>query len=61
MGEITIRKIEYKGWKNCIEITNGIIDLIATTDVGPRIIGWALSAVRMNLWNSRGCWQNRLG
>lgn len=33
-----IRKIEYKGWKNCIEISNGIINLIATTDVGPRII-----------------------
>lgn len=38
MGEITVRKIEYKGWKNCIEITNGIIDLVATTDVGPRVI-----------------------
>lgn len=34
----TIRKMEYKGWKNCIELSNGIVDLIATTDVGPRII-----------------------
>ncbi len=38
MGEVTIKKVEYKGWKNCIEISNGIIDLVATTDVGPRII-----------------------
>jgi hypothetical protein len=38
MGEVTVRKIEYKGWKNCVEISNGIIDLVATTDVGPRII-----------------------
>jgi len=38
MGEISIKKVEYKGWNNCLEISNGIIDLIATTDVGPRII-----------------------
>src|SRR5690348_14215939 len=35
---VNITKREYKGWKNCIEISNGIADLIATTDVGPRII-----------------------
>ncbi len=38
MGNVIIQKKEYKGWKNCIEISNGIVDLIATTDVGPRII-----------------------
>lgn len=38
MSEVSIAKKEYKGWKNCIEVSNGIIDLIATTDVGPRII-----------------------
>ena len=38
MSEVTIKKVEYKGWKNCLEISNGIVDLIATTDVGPRII-----------------------
>ncbi len=38
MGNISIAKKEYKGWKNCIEVSNGLIDLIATTDVGPRII-----------------------
>lgn len=38
MSEVSIKKVEYKGWNNCIEISNGIVDLIATTDVGPRII-----------------------
>lgn len=38
MGKVSIVKKEYKGWKNCIEMSNGIVDLIATTDVGPRII-----------------------
>jgi hypothetical protein len=31
-------KIAYNGWPNCYEISNGLIELIATTDVGPRII-----------------------
>ncbi len=28
----------YGGWPNCVRLTNGLIELIATTDVGPRII-----------------------
>lgn len=38
MGTVNIRKVEYGGWKNCVEVSNGIVDLVATTDVGPRII-----------------------
>lgn len=38
MSEVAVKKVEYKGWKNCLEISNGIVDLIATTDIGPRII-----------------------
>ena len=33
-----MEKVAYGGWKNCIKLTNGKIELIATTDVGPRII-----------------------
>ena len=36
--EVTAKKISYGGWDNCILMTNGTVDLIATTDVGPRII-----------------------
>ncbi len=28
----------YKGWKNCIQIENGDLELIVTTDIGPRVI-----------------------
>ncbi len=28
----------YDNWKHCVKISNGSIELIATTDVGPRII-----------------------
>ena len=30
--------IEFEGWPNCIRLSNGEIELIVTTDVGPRII-----------------------
>ena len=38
MGNVAIQKMEYKGWKNCIFVSNGWVDAILTTDVGPRII-----------------------
>jgi hypothetical protein len=30
--------ISYPGWKNCLRISNGEIELIVTIDVGPRVI-----------------------
>lgn len=35
---MNLLKIEYKGWPNCYRMENGIVDLVMTTDVGPRII-----------------------
>ncbi|MCE5329555.1 DUF4380 domain-containing protein [bacterium] len=31
-------KFNYGGWGNCIKLSNGKIELVATADVGPRII-----------------------
>jgi hypothetical protein len=33
-----IEKIEYKGWPNCYRLSNDLVDLVVTSDVGPRII-----------------------
>ncbi len=33
-----LEKVSYRGWPNCYRLTNGRIELIITTDVGPRII-----------------------
>jgi hypothetical protein len=33
-----MEKIAYGGWANCYRLANGIIDLVITEDVGPRII-----------------------
>jgi len=31
-------KLNYNGWPNCIRLYNDEIELIVTTDVGPRIV-----------------------
>jgi hypothetical protein len=33
-----MEKVAYGGWPNCIRVSNGEVELVATTDVGPRII-----------------------
>ena len=33
-----IEKVAFGGWKNCIQIDNGTIQIIVTTDVGPRVV-----------------------
>jgi hypothetical protein len=35
---IRIEKINYKGWPNCYRITNGEVELVVTSDIGPRIM-----------------------
>lgn len=38
MPPVRIERVEYAGWPNCYRLTNGEVELIATSDVGPRII-----------------------
>ncbi len=33
-----MEKVNYKGWPNCYRLSNSQIDLVVTTDVGPRVI-----------------------
>src|SRR5437868_12606765 len=35
---IKIEKTQYRSWPNCYRITNGEVELIVTTDVGPRVM-----------------------
>lgn len=34
----TVEKVSYGGWENCYRVSNGLVDLIITADVGARII-----------------------
>jgi hypothetical protein len=37
-GKVEMKTVEYKGWKNNLQLSNGVVELIITLDVGPRII-----------------------
>ena len=34
----TFEKVAYQGWENCHKLSNGVVELIITGDVGPRVI-----------------------
>ena len=38
LAAVKIEKTAYGGWPNCYRLSNGDVEVIATTDVGPRII-----------------------
>ncbi len=42
-GKVTVQKVEYKGWKNNVKLSNGQAELIITLDVGPRILSYRLA------------------
>ncbi len=38
MPEVTVQTVSYGGWEHCLRISNDIVELIITADIGPRII-----------------------
>jgi len=42
MSAIQVEEIAYRGWEHCIRVSNGHLELVATTDVGPRIVDFRL-------------------
>src|SRR3954453_10057514 len=40
-ADVRIEKTAWGGWPNCYRITNGEVELIVTTDVGPRVMRYA--------------------
>jgi hypothetical protein len=39
-ADVKVEKIEYKGWRNCYQVSNGEVALVVTSDVGPRVISF---------------------
>jgi hypothetical protein len=37
-GEVKMEKVAYMSQPNCYKLSNGMVDVIVTTDIGPRII-----------------------
>jgi len=42
-GEVKMEKVAYFNQPNCYKLSNGVVELIVTTDIGPRIIRYAFS------------------
>lgn len=38
MPEVIVQTVSYGGWEYCVRISNDLVELIITVDVGPRII-----------------------
>ena len=43
MAAVKIEKVSYQGWPNSYRITNGEIEVIITSDIGPRIMRYAFT------------------
>jgi hypothetical protein len=37
-ADVKVEKMEYKGWRNSYRVSNGEVELVVTSDVGPRVI-----------------------
>ncbi len=37
-AQVRVEKVNYRGWRNTIKISNGLMEVYVTTDVGPRIV-----------------------
>ena len=40
-ADVKVEKTEYKGWHNCYRVSNGEVELVVTSDVGPRVMRFA--------------------
>ncbi len=36
-----MERIEFNGWPNCVRLSDGRVEVVATTDIGPRIMRYA--------------------
>lgn len=45
-------RVPYQGWANCIKLDNGTVELIATLDVGPRIMRFGFAGERNEFWEN---------
>ena len=41
-SEVTVRTVSCMGLPNCVALDNGRVEVIVTTDIGPRVIGYRL-------------------
>lgn len=60
MGRVTTREIQYKTFGRALEISNGIINLVVTLDLGPRILRYGFEE-GINHFSDRATTEMRVG
>lgn len=50
MAKVILKETEYKNFGKCVEISNGIVKLLVTIDVGPRIINYSFVDGENVMW-----------
>ena len=49
-AQVKIAKTPYQGWPNCYRLSNGVVELIVTGDIGPRIIRYGFAGGQNLFW-----------
>jgi len=60
VSQVRVERTDFAGWPNCYRITNGRIELVVTTDIGPRIMSLRLDGGR-NIFYVREDFAGRTG
>ncbi len=47
---VKIEKVAWQGWPNCYRISNGEVELIVTSDVGPRVMSYGFAGGQNFFW-----------
>ncbi|MBI4889898.1 MAG: hypothetical protein HY821_04680 [Acidobacteria bacterium] len=47
---VKIEKVAWQGWPNCYRISNGEVELIVTSDVGPRVMSYGFVGGQNFFW-----------
>jgi hypothetical protein len=42
MEETMMEQVAFRGWQHCMRLSNGTVDVVVTTDVGPRVVRYGL-------------------
>ena len=50
-AQVKIDKAAWQGWPNCFKISNGTVEIIITSDIGPRIMRYGFAGGQNFFWN----------
>lgn len=53
MSKVEISRVSYDGFGNCVKLTNGLVELVASLDFGPRILYFSMCGKENMLYNDK--------